>query len=116
MKAIIAILIAACVFLGWQKYNQSVISSALVAEAAAKQASNHANKVTVYGTSWCTYCKQTRDFLRQSNIPFADVDIEVSSEGLQRYEALHGNGIPLVEVNGTLISGHAPEQILAALK
>lgn len=116
MKIIVVILSVAALYLGWQQHQQSVINTELVAQVAAKLANNHENKVTVYGTSWCTYCKQTRDFLRKSNIPFTDFDIEVSSEGSQRYEALHGNGIPLVEVNGTLIQGHAPAQILAALK
>ena len=115
MKTIVAIVALAALFMGWQQYQQSVISSALVAQVVAKKANNSANKVTVYGTSWCTYCAQTRAFLRKSNIPFTDFDIEVSSEGAQRYEALHGNGIPLVDVNGTLIEGHSPEQIVAAL-
>ena len=116
MKAIIAIVAVAALYMGWQHYQQSVISSSLITEAVAKQANNTENKVTVYGTSWCTYCAQTRAFLRKSNIPFTDFDIEVSSEGAKRYEDLHGNGIPLVDVNGTLIEGHAPEQIVAALK
>ena len=116
MKFIVAILAVAAIYLGWSQHAQSVVNTQLVAQAAAKQANNHENKVTVYGTSWCTYCRQTREFLSKSNIPFIDFDIEVSSEGAQRYEALHGDGIPLVDVNGTLISGHAPDQILAALK
>lgn len=116
MKAIVAIIVIAALYLGYSRHQQSAVNSALVAQAAAKQANSSENKVTVYGTSWCAYCKQTREFLTKSNIPFTDFDIEVSSEGAQRYEALHAEGIPLVEVNGTLIQGHAPDQILAALK
>ncbi len=116
MKAIITIVAVAALYMGWQQHQQSVMSKALVAAAIAKEANNSENKVTVYGTSWCTYCKQTRDFLRKSNIAFTDFDIEVSSEGAARYDALHGNGIPLVDVNGTLVEGHSPEQIVAALK
>ena len=116
MKAIIAIVAVAALYMGWQQHQQSVLSTALIAEAATKQANSSENKVTVYGASWCGYCKQTRDFLRKSNIPFTDIDIEVSSEGAARYDALHGNGSPLVDVNGALVEGHAPEQIVAALK
>ncbi|RZI56304.1 MAG: glutaredoxin family protein, partial [Pseudomonas sp.] len=36
--------------------------------------------------------------------------------GRKAYEALGGRGIPLIDVNGTLIRGFSEEQILAALK
>ncbi|MBI6680340.1 glutaredoxin family protein [Pseudomonas viridiflava] len=73
-------------------------------------------KVVMYATEWCGYCKQTRRFLDSKGIPYQEYDIEKSEEGRKAYEALGGRGIPLIDVNGTLIRGFAPEDILAALK
>ena len=38
------------------------------------------------------------------------------ADARKAYEALGGRGIPLIDVNGTLIRGFDPEEILAALK
>ncbi|MBA1229568.1 glutaredoxin family protein [Pseudomonas viridiflava] len=73
-------------------------------------------KVVMYATDWCGYCKQTRRFLDSKGIPYREYDIEKSEEGRKAYEALGGRGIPLIDVNGTLIRGFAPDDILAALK
>ncbi|MDG6404450.1 glutaredoxin family protein, partial [Pseudomonas quasicaspiana] len=45
-----------------------------------------------------------------------EYDIEKSDEGRKAYEALGGRGIPLIDVNGTIIRGFSEEAILAALK
>jgi len=73
-------------------------------------------RVVMYATEWCGYCKQTRRFLDSKGIPFKEYDIEKSDEGRKAYEALGGRGIPLIDVNGTIIRGFSEEAILAALK
>ena len=73
-------------------------------------------KVVMYATDWCGYCKQTRRFLDSKGIPFKEYDIEKSEEGRKAYEALGGRGIPLIDVNGTIIRGFNEKAILAALK
>ncbi|WP_349971556.1 glutaredoxin family protein [Pseudomonas caspiana] len=73
-------------------------------------------RVVMYATEWCGYCKQTRRFLDSKGIPFKEYDIEKSDEGRKAYEALGGRGIPLIDVNGTIIRGFSEETILAALK
>ena len=73
-------------------------------------------RVVIYSTQWCGYCKQTRRFLESKGIPFKEYDFEKSEEGRKAYEALGGRGIPLIDVNGTLIRSFEPEKILAALE
>lgn len=73
-------------------------------------------RVVIYSTQWCAYCKQTRRFLDSKGIAFQEYDIETSGEGHKAYEALGGRGIPMIDVNGTLIRDFAPQEILAALK
>jgi mycoredoxin len=76
----------------------------------------HANaRVVMYSTDWCGYCKQTRRFLDSQGIRYTEFDIEKDAVGRKAYEALGGRGIPLIDVNGTLIRVFNEEQILAAL-
>ncbi|AFU98240.2 glutaredoxin family protein [Simiduia agarivorans] len=71
-------------------------------------------EVVLYATAWCGYCKKTRSLLAEHGIPYVEYDIEKSSEGLVQYKALNGSGIPLLVVNGDVIRGYNPKQILAS--
>ena len=73
-------------------------------------------RVVLYATDWCGYCKQTKRFLDQKGIPYKAFDIEKDAVARKDYEALGGAGIPIIDVNGTLIRGYDPDAILAALK
>ncbi|SER62567.1 Glutaredoxin [Pseudomonas sp. NFACC02] len=111
LKKFVLILLVVVVYQNWGKIEHFVNPS----QAVSAQAQAHA-RVTLYATDWCGYCKQTRRFLDSKGIPYTEYDIEKSTEGRKAYEALGGRGIPLIDVNGTLIRGFSPEEILAALK
>jgi glutaredoxin len=72
-------------------------------------------KVVMYGTSWCPYCKQQREFFAAKGIPYQEIDVEASSEGYQTYQALKGNGYPLTYVGYRRFTGYQDSQIVAAL-
>jgi len=110
-KKFAVIMLVVVVYQNWGKIEK------LVHPGGAVSAQVQANaKVTLYATDWCGYCKQTRRFLDSKGIPYSEFDIEKSAEGRKAYEALGGRGIPLIDVNGTLIRGFSEEAILAALK
>jgi glutaredoxin len=73
-------------------------------------------RIVIYSTEWCGYCKQSRRFLESKGIPFKEYDFEKSEAGRKAYQALGGRGIPLIDVNGTLIRSFEPDRILAALE
>jgi mycoredoxin len=73
-------------------------------------------KVVLYATQWCGYCRMTRRFLKQNGIEYVEYDVEKSPEGQERYRALGGEGVPLLQVNGRVIHGYNPKAILAALR
>jgi glutaredoxin len=73
-------------------------------------------KVVLYGTSWCPYCKEEREFLRANNIEFDDVDVERSAEGGDAYRVLKGNGYPLTYVGYKRFSGVNLAGIQAAVE
>lgn len=73
------------------------------------------SQVTLYATSWCGYCQKTRELLDEQGVIYTEFDIEKSEEGNRRYEALNGNGVPVLDVGGTVIHGYDEGRILAAI-
>ena len=111
LKKFVLILLVVVVYQNWGKIEHFVNPSQAVSSQTQAQA-----KVVMYATDWCGYCKQTKRFLDSKGIPFREFDIEKDAEARKAYEALGGRGIPLIDVNGTLIRGFDPDEILAALQ
>ncbi|EXF94884.1 glutaredoxin [Pseudomonas fluorescens HK44] len=111
LKKFLLILLVVVVYQNWGKIERVFTPSQVVSEQTQANA-----RVVLYATDWCGYCKLTRRFLDQKGIPYREFDIEKNAEARQAYEALGGRGIPMLDVNGTLIRGYEPEAILTALK
>jgi glutaredoxin len=71
----------------------------------------HPEGVVLYATSWCGYCKKARAFLKENNIAYVEYDIEKDTAGKVQYDALNGNGVPLMVVKGHVINGYNPAAI-----
>ncbi|MFI8397267.1 NrdH-redoxin [Pseudomonas sp. Choline-02u-1] len=111
LKKVALVLLVVVVYQNWGKIERLIDPSQMVSEQTRAQAN-----VVLYATDWCGYCKQTTRFLDSKGIPFKEFDIEKDAAARKAYEALGGRGIPLIDVNGTLIRGFDPDEILAALK
>ena len=111
LKKVALVLLVVVIYQSWGKIERVFNPSQMVSEQTRAQA-----RVVLYATDWCGYCKQTKRFLDSKGIPFKEFDIEKDAEARKAYEALGGRGIPLIDVNGTLIRGFDPDEILAALK
>ncbi|KAA0996972.1 glutaredoxin family protein [Pseudomonas sp. ANT_J12] len=111
LKKFLLILLVVVVYQNWGKIERYIHPAQVVSEQTQAKAN-----VVLYATDWCGYCKLTRRFLDQKGIPYKEFDIEKDAEARKAYEALGGRGIPLIDVNGTLIRGYDPDEILAALK
>ncbi|MBV7566701.1 glutaredoxin family protein [Pseudomonas sp. PDM27] len=113
LRKFLLILLVVVAYQNWGKIERVFNPSQVV--PAQTQAQAQAN-VVLYATEWCGYCKLTRRFLDQKGIPYKEFDIEKNAVARKDYEALGGGGIPIIDVNGTLIRGYDPDAILAALK
>jgi len=111
LKKVALVLLVVVIYQNWGKIERVFNLSQMVSEQTRAQA-----RVVLYATDWCGYCKQTKRFLDSKGIAFKEFDIEKDAEARKAYEALGGRGIPLIDVNGTLIRGFDPDEILAALK
>jgi len=73
--------------------------------------------VTVYSTPNCPYCSMAKRFLKENNIPFRDVDVAEDREAAMEMIKKSGQtGVPVLDVNGTIIVGFDVEAIKNALK
>ena len=111
LKKVLFVLVVVVIFQNWGKIERVLNPSGVVSEQTRASA-----RVVLYSTEWCGYCKATRRFLDEKGIPFKEFDIDTAASARQAYEALGGRGIPIPDVNGTLIRDFKPDAILAALK
>lgn len=75
-----------------------------------------AQSVTVYSTSTCPYCKMVKDFLRQNNIAFVEVDVAQDQRAAQEMVNKSGQmGVPQLEIDGQIIVGFDRPAIKKAL-
>jgi glutaredoxin-like YruB-family protein len=75
-----------------------------------------AHAVTVYSTPTCPYCKMAKEFLAESNVPFKDVDVAADDKAAQQMIDKSGQmGVPVIDIDGTIIVGFDKEAMKAAL-
>ncbi len=75
------------------------------------------NKVIVYSTPTCPYCHLAKDFLKENKIAFEDVDVSKNQDRAQEMIEKSGQmGVPVLDVNGTIIVGFDKDAIKKALK
>lgn len=74
--------------------------------------------ITVYSTPTCPYCKLVKEFLKEKNLPYNDVDVSADGEAAKQMVKLSGQmGVPVVDVSGQIIVGwnkNALEEVVAA--
>lgn len=76
------------------------------------------NPVIIYSTTWCGYCKMLKAYLTDKNVPWVEKDIEQDAAAHQELmDKVQGNfrGVPVSDVNGTIILGFDRHSIDAAL-
>jgi len=87
-------------------------------DAAAAQ-SGDAKKVIVYSTNWCAYCKMAKQYIAGKNVPVEEKNIEEDADAHKELmDKIGGNfrGVPVIDINGTIVLGFDRPKIDAALK
>ncbi len=73
--------------------------------------------VKVYSTPACPYCHMAKDFLKENKVEFEDIDVAKDQEaGKEMVQKSGQMGVPVIDVNGTIIVGFDKEKIMEALK
>lgn len=63
-------------------------------------------KVTIYSTPTCVYCKLEKEFLREHNIAFTEINVAEDTQAAQQMIMKSGqSGVPVTEVDGKMVLG-----------
>lgn len=74
--------------------------------------------VIIYSTSWCAYCKMLKQYLTDKGVAFVDKNIETDAAAYgELMEKIGGDfrGVPVADVNGSIVLGFDRPAIDAAL-
>lgn len=73
-------------------------------------------KVTVYSTPTCPYCIRVKQFLKENNIVFEDIDVSMNQSAAEAMVSKSGQmGVPVLDIGGEIIVGFDKEKIKQAL-
>ncbi len=74
--------------------------------------------ITLYSTPSCPYCKLVKDYLKEQNLPFTDIDVSLDNDAIQKMVKLSGQmGVPVIDISGQVIVGwnkNALEEVIKA--
>jgi glutaredoxin len=71
-------------------------------------------KVTMYTLSTCPWCRKTKKFFSEHNIPFEFTDYDLADEATQdkimaELDAAGANGFPFVRIGDRVVVGYQPD-------
>ena len=73
-------------------------------------------KVKIYSTPVCPYCSTLKEFLKERNIKFEDIDVSKDKSGRDDMIKKSGQmGVPVVDIDGQIIVGFDKEKICELL-
>jgi len=72
-------------------------------------------EVVLFVTESCSACDRARNQLTQSGVRFVEYDIGTSAEGLAKFDALSGMGVPMLVLADKVLRGYSPRHWGAAL-
>lgn len=73
--------------------------------------------VTVYSSPTCPWCTKAKQFLKTHKVPFKDVDVSANTKAAASMMEKSGqSGIPVIEVDNSIIVGYDEGALKKALK
>ena len=74
-------------------------------------------KVTVYSTPTCPWCSKTKEFLKENNVLYQEINVAADHKAAQEMIEKSGQmGVPVTEIDGTIIVGFDKNALKRALK
>lgn len=73
-------------------------------------------KVIVYSTPTCMYCKMAKDFFRQNKVEFIEHDVAADLKAREEMLEKSGQmGVPVIDVGGEVIVGFDRDRLAELL-
>lgn len=68
--------------------------------------------VKVYSTSTCPFCVRAKQFLKENNIVFEDIDVAADETAVEEMIEKSGQmGVPVLDIDGNIVIGFDKEKI-----
>lgn len=72
--------------------------------------------IKIYSTPTCPYCVTLKQFLKDKNVEFKDIDVSLDDKELDEMIQNSGQmGVPVVDIDGNIVVGFDKEKILNLL-
>ena len=73
-------------------------------------------KVKIYSTPTCPYCDMAKKFLKENKVDFENIDVSKDEAAANDMIEKSGQmGVPVIDINGTIIVGFDKEAMKKAL-
>jgi glutaredoxin len=77
-------------------------------------------KVSMYTLSTCPWCRKTKKYFTEHNIPFTFIDYDLADETVQsrimdELDAVGATGFPFVKIDDEFIVGYLPDRYAKAM-
>ncbi|KPJ94953.1 MAG: hypothetical protein AMJ53_04020 [Gammaproteobacteria bacterium SG8_11] len=63
------------------------------------------DKIVMYSTSWCGYCRKARNYFKANKIAFEEYDVETTDRGKRDYQNLGTGGVPIILMGNKRMNG-----------
>ncbi len=74
------------------------------------------SNVRIYTTSTCPWCMKTKEFFRENNVKYSEVNVGLDEKARnEMFEKSGQFGVPVTDINGTIIVGYDKEALKKAL-
>lgn len=74
------------------------------------------NKIRIFSTPSCPYCVTLKEFLKEHNFEFEDINVAENVEAREEMITKSGQmGVPVIEINGEIIIGFDRKKIVQLL-
>ena len=72
--------------------------------------------IKVYSTPTCPYCIRAKNYLKEHNIPFENIDVSSDEKGLAEMIKISGQmGVPVILIDADMIVGFDQTRIATKL-
>lgn len=73
--------------------------------------------ITVYSATWCAFCHAAKQYFDKLGVKYEDKDVEKDPKNAMESVTKSGQmGIPVIDIDGTIIIGFDRPRIDATLK
>ena len=74
-------------------------------------------KIIIYTAEGCPWCKKTKEFLKQNNVEYKEIDVGKDKKAAEEMVKKSGHmGVPVIDIDGKIIVGFDEEKLRGALR